>query len=262
MDIKYGPYLTMVEEPVEKFRFRYKSEMHGTHGSLSGRSSSSTKKTFPTVQLNNFHGQATVRCTLSQLPSFRNPRPAPHSHSLVIRLGNDDKKDPHEIKVSQAQGYLAVFQGMGIIHTARKFIEDELFAKFLARMEFERTQAIDKDALKCWAKREATEMNLNQVCLCFEAFEQNGNDWIRITDPIYSKPINNMSRYSYCPKVVKVSDKSGLKNYSISLLIAESALTGELKISRLSIGVGSPAGGEELFMFVEKVGKSMKITPI
>lgn len=36
----------------------------------------------------------------------------------------------------------------------------------------------------------------------------------------------------------------------------ESALTGELKISRMSTVVGSAAGNEDLFMFVEKVGKS------
>lgn len=43
-------------------------------------------------------------------------------------------------------------------------------------------------------------------------------------------------------------------NNRISLL--ESALTGELKITRLSTINGSPAGDEDLFMFVEKVGKS------
>jgi len=30
-DIKHVPQLRIVEQPVEKFRFRYKSEMHGTH---------------------------------------------------------------------------------------------------------------------------------------------------------------------------------------------------------------------------------------
>lgn len=186
----YSPYLTIIEEPVEKFRFRYKSEMHGTHGSLTGRTSSGSKKTFPSVQLHNFVGQATIRCTLSQLPTNRKPNPAPHSHSLVVREGNQDKKDPHELTVSQAQGYLAVFQSMGIIHTARKFIEAELFEKFRLRSD-----TVDKEIIKDWAKREASEMNLNQVCLCFEAFEKRGGEYIRISNPIYSKPINNMSKW-------------------------------------------------------------------
>lgn len=46
------PYLTIVEQPIDKFRFRYKSEMAGTHGSLTGINSDKTRKqTFPTVKV-------------------------------------------------------------------------------------------------------------------------------------------------------------------------------------------------------------------
>jgi len=46
------PYLRIIEQPVEKFRFRYKSEMMGTHGSILGRSSDrNRKKTYPTVEV-------------------------------------------------------------------------------------------------------------------------------------------------------------------------------------------------------------------
>lgn len=42
--------MEILEQPVEKFRFRYKSEMAGTHGSLTGvNSDRSRKQTFPTV---------------------------------------------------------------------------------------------------------------------------------------------------------------------------------------------------------------------
>lgn len=40
------------------------------------------------------------------------------------------------------------------------------------------------------------------------------------------------------------------------ICFTESALTGELKICRLSATVGNVDGGEEVFMFVEKVCKS------
>jgi len=43
--------IEMVEEPEEKFRFRYKSEMQGTHGCIHGRTYSKKNKTFPTVQV-------------------------------------------------------------------------------------------------------------------------------------------------------------------------------------------------------------------
>lgn len=42
----------------------------------------------------------------------------------------------------------------------------------------------------------------------------------------------------------------------------ESALTGELKISRMSTYVGSADGNDDLFMFVEKVGKSMCLNTV
>lgn len=179
---------------MKRFRFRYKSEMHGTHGSLLGRTSSSVKKTFPTVQLNNFYDQAMIRCTISQLPTIQKPLPMSHSHSLIIRVNNVDIRDPHDIMVSQSQGYQAAFQGMGIIHTARKFIEDELHNKFVARAVFEGSTVIEAE-LRALAKREASEMNLNQACLCFEAFQQVEGGWALICDPIYSKPINNMSEF-------------------------------------------------------------------
>lgn len=38
--------------------------------------------------------------------------------------------------------------------------------------------------------------------------------------------------------------------------IVESALTGELKITRLSTTISDAAGNSDLFLFVEKVGKS------
>lgn len=47
-----GPYLRIIEEPIDRFRFRYKSEMTGTHGSLSGLNSDKSRKpTYPTVEV-------------------------------------------------------------------------------------------------------------------------------------------------------------------------------------------------------------------
>lgn len=46
------PMLHIIEQPVEKFRFRYRSEMSGTHGSLNGINSDKLRKnTYPTVQV-------------------------------------------------------------------------------------------------------------------------------------------------------------------------------------------------------------------
>lgn len=187
------PFLEITEQPIDKFRFRYKSEMHGTHGMLTGQHS---KKTYPSVRLRNFNGDALIRCSLHQIVKSNQEIPFPHSHSLVVRCGNDDKKDPHEMMVSQIQDYKATFQGMGIIHTARRFIEDELFEKLLTKAEFESGGELTKehhDILRSKAKKHSSDMNLNQVSLCFEAYERSNGKWIRICDPVFSTPINNLS---------------------------------------------------------------------
>lgn len=179
---------------MEKFRFRYKSEMHGTHGALTGQNASRTNKSFPTVRLMNYHGPAKIRCSLFQVRRAGYQEPTPHSHSLVIRRGNDDQKDPHEIDVSQSQGYTAKFQGMGIIHTARKYIEGELLAKLRTRAGAQKLDSEEMRNLEKRANREAPEMNLNQVCLCFEALESKTGKWESICNPVYSTAINNMSK--------------------------------------------------------------------
>lgn len=47
------PHLIMMEEPQSKFRFRYKSEMAGTHGQLKAERADRNKAIFPTVKVQN-----------------------------------------------------------------------------------------------------------------------------------------------------------------------------------------------------------------
>lgn len=111
---EYTAVLHISEQPVEKFRFRYKSEMHGTHGSLNGINSKRTPKTFPEVILRNYKGKAIIRCSL-----FQTNLDSPHSHQLVVRKEERDVCDPHDLHVSEERGYVAQFINMGIIHTAK-----------------------------------------------------------------------------------------------------------------------------------------------
>ncbi|XP_002019616.2 nuclear factor NF-kappa-B p110 subunit [Drosophila persimilis] len=219
--------LRIVEQPVEKFRFRYKSEMHGTHGSLNGANSKRTPKTFPEVTLCNYDGPAVIRCSL-----FQTNLESPHSHQLVVRKEDRDVCDPHDLHVSKDRGYVAQFINMGIIHTAKKYIFEELFKKKRDRLVFEmkRRELSTKEVQKLEKETEdeAKVMNLNQVRLCFEAYkiEDNGN-WVPIAHPVFSNAINNR----------------------------KSAQTGELRIVRLSKPTGSVMGNDELILLVEKVSK-------
>ncbi|XP_046736406.1 nuclear factor NF-kappa-B p110 subunit isoform X2 [Diprion similis] len=228
-------YIKIIEQPIDKFRFRYKSEMMGTHGSLAGaNSSNSRKKQAPTVELKNYPGSAVIRCTLVTADPDRR---GPHAHRLVRRVGNSDEDDPHEQKVSPEQGFTVSFHGMGIIHTAKKHIKDELVKKKrIIALEEEKRKNVNVTSLstckEATIKMEAESaqkwMSLNSVALCFQAFAPNANGVLcPITEPVYSNPINNL----------------------------KSALTGELKICRIDKTAGSCDGNEEVFMLVEKVGK-------
>lgn len=170
--------------------------MHGTHGSLIGQTASRTKKTYPSIHLHNYDGEALIRCSLYQIPVAGHIS-SPHSHNLVIRCGNEDRKDPHEVKVNHMTGYKASFQGMGIIHTAKRYIANELFDKLVAQTEFKCARELrsdEKDALLSKATKEAPDMNLNQVSLCFEAFKRINGAWSCLCSPVFSNPINNMSK--------------------------------------------------------------------
>ncbi|XP_016932200.4 nuclear factor NF-kappa-B p110 subunit [Drosophila suzukii] len=226
-DSKHVPQLKIVEQPVEKFRFRYKSEMHGTHGSLNGANSKRTPKTFPEVTLCNYDGPAVIRCSL-----FQTNLDSPHSHQLVVRKDERDVCDPHDLHVSKDRGYVAQFINMGIIHTAKKYIFEELCKKKQDRLVFQmnRRELSTKQLqeLHQETEREAKDMNLNQVRLCFEAFkiEDNGA-WVQLAPPVYSNAINNR----------------------------KSAQTGDLRIVRLSKPTGGVMGNDELILLVEKVSK-------
>lgn len=214
--------LEITEQPIDKFRFRYKSEMHGTHGMLTGQNS---KKSYPSVRLRNFNGEALIRCSLYQILKPGHETSFPHSHSLVVRCGNEDKKDPHEVMVSQLHGYKATFQGMGIIHTARRYIEDELFEKLLARTEFQSGRKLtssERDTLRSNAKKHSTDMNLNQVSLCFEAYKRDNGKWKYLCEPIFSTPINNLSKSIEIQNISNILSNNAQCNYQFRLIYCSS----------------------------------------
>ncbi|KAH0954212.1 hypothetical protein HN011_000943 [Eciton burchellii] len=229
------PYINILVQPMEKFRFRYISEMVGTHGcllgALAGRRRS--KSNVPTAQLCNFSERAVIRCSLVTSDEDRR---VPHAHRLVRRLGNNDEDDPHDIEVSSQNDFTAEFNGMGIIHTAKRNVKDEIVRKLRVetledrkRSNIKATLSIrDEAEIKAHAEQYQKCINLNSVALCFQGFIKDEYDVIRpITVPVYSNPINNL----------------------------KSALTGELKICRIDKYTSSCEGGEEVFILVEKVSK-------
>ncbi|KAK0164745.1 hypothetical protein PV328_003329 [Microctonus aethiopoides] len=230
-----SPEIVILDQPVDKFRFRYKSEMLGTHGSLGSVNSAIRRKRHaPTVQLRGFPGIAIIRCSIV---TKNEERRLPHAHHLVKREGTIETDQPYDIEVSAENNWVATFHGMGIIHTAKKHIKEELVKKM--RLEALENHRRENPTISFLSVREETQikidaenaqkwMDLNSVALCFQAYVPDCHGIMcPITPPVYSHTINNL----------------------------KSALTGELKICRIDKYVSSCDGGDEVFLLVEKVGK-------
>jgi nuclear factor NF-kappa-B p105 subunit len=230
-----APHLKIIEQPIDRFRFRYKSEMTGTHGSLCGQNSDRVRKqTYPTIELCNFNKRAIVRCSIYQHNTKEDHKP--HAHRLIKKQGKGEVDDPHDAFVSPEDGFVYTFHSMGIIHTAKKNLIPELVKKKthlkkeeIARLEGKRRELTQKEEveIKGLAEAESKSINLNVVCLRFDAFYKSNGVLLPICPPVYSHTINNL----------------------------KSALTGELKIVRMDHCTSPAKGGREIFMLVERVTK-------
>ncbi|XP_068627464.1 LOW QUALITY PROTEIN: nuclear factor NF-kappa-B p110 subunit-like [Battus philenor] len=173
------PYLRIVEQPQNHFRFRYRSEMLGTHGCLLGKNSGSNKtKTHPAVELLNYSGQAWIRCRLAQHNIFDE-----HPHML---LDHDQNRDV-SAKVPEHGSFKVGFPGIAIMHTAKKDVPQLLFEKHESKMK------------KCFGLRGSGETSLRSRChdiatnivrLTFSAHDIWTDE--EICPPIFSEPIYNM----------------------------------------------------------------------
>jgi len=231
-------HIKIVEEPEEKFRFRYKSEMQGTHGCIHGRSYTKKSKKFPTIQIQNVPIE--VQTVRVRVALYTNEKPRNHHvHKVMWKQSSDVEQNFVEFDVSRAQGFRHMWQGLGIIHTSRKYIDETLFNRikkvFLeqkgAQHNSQNPQLNDAEELQL--KSDAAAMGkkvtdkLNTVVLGFEAFRVEHGIYRPLCSMAFSNPINN------------------LKNPS----------TGELKICRISAFAGSVNGGDEIFIFIERVKK-------
>lgn len=172
---------------------------------MNGRNSEKSKKTWPTVRLNNFIGQAILICYLCQIGNE-----LAHPHSLVVRHGSKIEKI-----VSKSNNYEAEFKKMCIINTKRRKAQDKLFKKLVEQSEFRnghRLNRKDRIGLREEAKKCLKDMDFKQVRLCFEAYHWIDKKRVRLCDPVYSEPINdaskfklyNLSTFSYIHSSIKL----------------------------------------------------------
>ncbi|KAK6645142.1 hypothetical protein RUM43_001418 [Polyplax serrata] len=141
-------HLMLTVPPETRFRYRYDTEMSGTHGSLQGIQTG-RDKSVPTVKLLNFPHEALIRVTLATCPE--NGEHHPHPHSLFVKeklynkhiYENLDNKTltktghypgPHYISIGGSKkDYTARFEGMCIINSKRENFHTSIREKLKRR---------------------------------------------------------------------------------------------------------------------------------
>uniref|UniRef100_A0A672N5D0 Nuclear factor NF-kappa-B p105 subunit n=1 Tax=Sinocyclocheilus grahami TaxID=75366 RepID=A0A672N5D0_SINGR len=222
----HGPYLQIIEEPKQRgFRFRYECE-GPSHGGLPGASSERNKRTYPTVKVSNYLGQARIEV---QLVTHTDP-PRVHAHSLVGRHCNENGICTIDVGPNDLT---AQFSNLGILHVTKRGVVEVLTKRLgeekmrMKESGYKCTDA-EEQAFLQEAKELGKIMDLNIVRLKFTAYLQDSNgSFTRALKPVVSNHIYD----------------------------SKSPNASNLKISRMDKTSGSVLGGEEVFLLCDKVQK-------
>lgn len=153
------PEVTITEQPKSRgFRFRYQCEGRSA-GSILGESSTSERKTYPTIKVCNYQGPAIVIVSCVT----KDEKPKPHPHSLV---GKDCKKGVCTLKVLNTDSIS--FANLGIQCVKKREVAEALNAR----------KSINVDPYQTGFSH-AKDMNIDfsTVRLCFQVFiaDKDGN---------------------------------------------------------------------------------------
>uniref|UniRef100_A0A672GKA5 Nuclear factor of kappa light polypeptide gene enhancer in B-cells 1 n=1 Tax=Salarias fasciatus TaxID=181472 RepID=A0A672GKA5_SALFA len=212
------------------FRFRYGCE-GPSHGGLPGASSEKNRKTYPTVKICNYQGQARMVVQLVTVT----PHPQLHAHSLV------GKQCDKGICIADLQSKDATisFPNLGILHVTKKNVAKTLEERMVEafRMGYNcgvsihpeiDTQQGERSVISSAASLQAKDMDLSVVRLMFTAFlPDSDGGFSRRLEPVVSEPI-------YDSKAPNASN---------------------LKIVRMDRTAGCVTGGEEVYLLCDKVQK-------
>ncbi|XP_067876365.1 nuclear factor NF-kappa-B p100 subunit-like isoform X2 [Heterodontus francisci] len=228
-----GPFLHITEQPKQRgFRFRYGCE-GPSHGGLPGATSEKNRKTYPTVKIYNYTGNAKI---VVQLVTAKDP-PRQHAHSLVGKQCTDDG-----VCIVQVgpKDMTAQFTNLGILHVTKKNVPevllDRLFNEAYQRNPLNRKNFLSKSMLSAQELQQfrqdseqlAKEMDLSVVRLQFTAYLPDSEGMYTLPlEPVISDPI-------FDSKAPNASN---------------------LKIVRMDKTSGCVLGGDEIYLLCDKVQK-------
>ncbi|XP_078284401.1 nuclear factor NF-kappa-B p100 subunit-like [Rhinoraja longicauda] len=228
-----SPFINICEQPKQRgFRFRYGCE-GPSHGGLPGASSEKNRKTYPSVKIYNYMGNAKV---VVQLVTAKEP-PRLHAHSLVGKQCTDEGVCIVHVG---PKDMMAQFTNLGILHVTKKnvpeVLQDRLFNELYQKNHLSSQDFLSKSLLsgqeqqnlKQESEQLAKEMDLSVVRLRFTAFLPDSQGMYTlplppvISDPIFDSKAPNASN---------------------------------LKIVRMDKTSGSVLGGDEIYLLCDKVQK-------
>ncbi|XP_072138485.1 nuclear factor NF-kappa-B p100 subunit isoform X2 [Mobula birostris] len=227
-----GPYIDICEQPKQRgFRFRYGCE-GPSHGGLPGASSEKNRKTYPSVKICNYTGNAKV---VVQLVTAKDP-PRLHAHSLVGKQCTDDG-----VCIVQVgpKDMTAQFTNLGILHVTKKNVPEVLLDRIFNERYHKNPlspnfisksllSAQELQHLRQESEQLAKEMDLSVVRLQFTAYLPDGEGMYTLPlEPVISNPI-------FDSKAPNASN---------------------LKIVRMDKTSGCVLGGDEIYLLCDKVQK-------
>lgn len=212
------PYLNITMQPADTFRYRYESEK-GSHGGIKGEVYSRSKKCFPEVKLENAPLNNIIKIKVSLYTNDKDPKL--HVYELT---GKNCQNGVCLVDLNE--DFTASFPSLTIQAKKKEEVPKILLNRKISENGLTGLTQEMKTSLEKEVQEEVKKINLDSARLCFEAFSE---DYLNdpICDPVFSNPINNQ----------------------------KSAASGDLKIDRLSRITGKCSGGDEVFLFCEKVKK-------
>uniref|UniRef100_W8C594 Embryonic polarity protein dorsal n=1 Tax=Ceratitis capitata TaxID=7213 RepID=W8C594_CERCA len=193
------PYLRVVEQPTRKpMRFRYKCEGR-TAGTIPGENSFQDTKTFPTVEIVGYNGEALilVSCVTKEKPYRQHP------HQLV---GKNCKSGVCTKNVGPGSPLRAEFSNIGIQCVRKKEIAESL--------EERKKKKVDPFKTGFDHITDPNSIELNSLRLCFQGFLKGANGWESllpvVSEPLYDRKAKSelvISRLCSCAATIDGGDE-------------------------------------------------------
>nr|UZH84476.1 P105 [Sinohyriopsis cumingii] len=224
------PYIEIVEQPQARgFRFRYECE-GPSHGGLQGEKSEKYRRTYPSIRIRHYTGAARIVVTLvtdDQIPS-------PRAHKLV---GKNCHNGICVMEVKAGSPFVQ-FPNLCVQHVTRKKASEVLEQRIIESIKLDKQvkcQNLNVDIsltdeevkhARSQAEKQAKEMQLNVVRLCFQAYLRDEKGLLTcLLSSVVSTPIYD----------------------------SKSPGANALKICRMDKYGGCCTGNEEVFLLCEKV---------